>query len=103
MVTVNLSRIGYLSKGNEQAFFSRLGQVMELSRQSLKLKREILERFTELGLYPYSKYYLKDNKERFGQYWRNHFNTIGSNGMNEASLNFLNKPLVSKEGIVFAE
>ncbi len=103
VVTVNLSRIGYLSKGNEQAFFSRLGQVMELSRQSLKLKREILERFTELGLYPYSKYYLKDIKERFGQYWRNHFNTIGINGMNEASLNFLNKPLVSKEGIEFAE
>lgn len=103
VVTVNLSRIGYLSKGNEEAFFSRLGQVMELSRQSLKLKREILERFTELGLYPYSKYYLKDIKERFGQYWRNHFNTIGINGMNEAALNFFNKPLVSKEGIEFAE
>jgi ribonucleoside-triphosphate reductase (formate) len=103
VVTVNLPRIGYLSKGNEPAFFSRLSQIMDLSRQSLKLKREILERFTEMGLYPYARYYLGDIRERFGQYWRNHFNTIGINGMNEAVLNFLGKPLNSKEGIEFAE
>lgn len=103
VVTINLPRIGYLSKGNEEAFFSRLGQIMELARQSLKLKREILERFTEMGLYPYAKYYLSDIKERFGQYWRNHFNTIGINGMNEAIINFFNQPLSSEQGLNFAK
>ncbi|MFA6228478.1 MAG: ribonucleoside triphosphate reductase [Patescibacteria group bacterium] len=98
VVTVNLPRIGYLSKGNEEMLFSRLAQVMDLARQSLKLKRVILENFTEMGLYPYSRYFLDDIKERFGQYWRNHFNTVGINGMNEAVLNFLGKPLSSKEG-----
>jgi ribonucleoside-triphosphate reductase len=102
VVTVNLPRIGYLSKGNKDAFFSRLSQIMDMSRKSLKLKRQILENFTEMGLYPYSRFYLADIKERFGQYWRNHFNTIGINGMNEAMVNFLGKPLSSKEGADFA-
>ncbi len=102
VVTINLPRIGYLSKGNKQAFFSRLSQTMDLSRVSLKLKRNVLENFTEMGLYPYSRFYLGDIKERFGQYWRNHFNTIGLNGMNEAMVNFLGKPLSSKEGGEFA-
>ena len=103
VVTINLPRIGYLSKGNEQAFFSRLSQIMELSRQSLKLKREVLENFTEMGLYPYARFYLSDIKTRFGQYWRNHFNTIGINGMNETIMNFLGKSLSSKEGGELAE
>jgi len=98
VVTINLPRIGFQYKGNEQAFFSRLSQIMELARQSLKLKREVLENFTEMGLYPYARFYLSDIKTRFGQYWRNHFNTIGINGMNEAIMNFLGKPLSSKEG-----
>lgn len=102
VVTINLPRIGYLSKGNKQAFFSRLSQTMDLSRVSLKLKRNVLENFTDMGLYPYSRFYLGDIKERFGQYWRNHFNTIGLNGMNEAMVNFLGKPLSSKEGAEFA-
>ncbi len=102
VVTVNLPRIGYLSKNNEEAFFSRLGQMMDLSRLSLKLKREILENFTEAGLYPYAKYYLGDIKERFSEYWKNHFNTIGINGMNEAVVNFMNRPLTSIEGGQFA-
>jgi ribonucleoside-triphosphate reductase (formate) len=103
VVTINLPRIGYLSKGNEQAYFSRLSQIMDLSRQSLKLKREVLENFTNSGLYPYSRYYLGDIRERFGQFWRNHFNTIGINGMNESMLNFLGKPLSSPEGTQLAE
>lgn len=102
VVTINLPRIGYLSKNNEEAFFSRLGQMMDLSRQSLKLKREILENFTAAGLYPYAKYYLCDIKERFSEYWKNHFNTIGINGMNEAVVNFMNRPLSSPEGGQFA-
>ncbi len=98
VVTVNLPRIGYLSKNNEEAFFSRLGQMMDMARLSLKLKRDILENFTLGGLYPYARYYLAEIKERFGEYWKNHFNTIGINGMNEAVLNFMNRPLGSNEG-----
>jgi len=101
VVTVNLPRIGYLSK-TKDAFFNRLGQAMDLSRQSLKLKREILENFTEQGLYPYSRFYLQDIKQRFGEYWKNHFNTIGINGMNEALLNFMGRPISTTEGQEFA-
>ncbi len=101
VVTINLPRLGYLSKTKEE-FFNRLGQVMDLARQSLRLKREVLETFTEQGLYPYSRFYLKDIYERFGQYWRNHFNTIGINGMNEATVNFMKRPLSTKEGSDFA-
>lgn len=102
VVTMNMPRIGYLSKGNKEAFYSRLGQSMDLARQSLKIKREVLENFTEMGLYPYSKVYLKDIRERFGQYWRNHFNTIGINGMNEAMVNFMGKPISDPDAHKFA-
>ncbi|MEI6288314.1 MAG: ribonucleoside triphosphate reductase [bacterium] len=102
VVTINLPRIGYLSK-TKDAFFNRLGQTMDLCRQSLRLKREVLEKFTEQGLYPYSRFYLGDIKEKFGQFWRNHFNTIGINGMNEAVVNFMNRPLSTPEGQEFAE
>lgn len=101
VVTINMSRIGYLSE-TKDVYFSRLGQTMDLARQSLKLKRAILENFTESGLYPYSKFYLGDIKARFGEYWKNHFNTIGINGMNESVLNFMNRPLSTEEGHEFA-
>jgi ribonucleoside-triphosphate reductase len=58
--------------------------------------------FTENGLYPYSKFYLRNIKEKTGKYWINHFSTIGIVGMNEACLNFLNKNLLHKEAIDFA-
>lgn len=102
VVTINLPRIGYLSKTKDE-FFSRLGQMMDLARQSLKLKREILETFTQQGLYPYSKFYLKDINDRFNQYWKNHFNTIGINGTNEAMINFMDRPLSTEAGRAFAE
>ncbi|MEK7167378.1 MAG: anaerobic ribonucleoside-triphosphate reductase, partial [Patescibacteria group bacterium] len=101
VVTVNLPRIGYLSQTKE-AFFNRLGQVMDLARASLRLKRQVLEEFTSQGLYPYSKFYLRDIHERFNEYWRNHFNTIGINGMNEAMINFMNRPLSTPEAQEFA-
>ena len=101
VVTLNMARIGYLSKTKEE-FLNRVGRIMDLSRQSLKLKRQILEDFTEQGLYPYSKFFLKEIRERFGEYWKNHFNTIGLNGMNEAVINFMNKSLADKEAQVLA-
>ena len=101
VVTINLPRIGYLAK-NKKEFFQRLSKLMKIARDSLLIKRKAVEEFTEKGLYPYCKYYLSDVKKRMGQYWANHFNTIGINGMNEATLNFLNKTIADKEGKAFA-
>ncbi len=97
IVSINLSRLGYLSK-NKGDFLNRLNKIMDLAKESLMIKRDVIEWTTEQGLYPYSKFYLSSVKERFGKYWSNHFNTIGVNGMNEACLNFLKKDLLSKEG-----
>lgn len=101
VVTINLPRIGYLSK-SEDEYFDRLNKLLELARTSLKIKRKTLENLTDKGLYPYAKYYLSEIKERFGQYWKNHFNTIGIVGMNESLLNFIGVDIVHEEGVEFA-
>ncbi|MBN1850981.1 MAG: ribonucleoside triphosphate reductase [Deltaproteobacteria bacterium] len=88
VVTINLPRIGYLAE-NEKDFFKRLMEMLMLAKESLILKRKVLERFTEKDLYPYSKFYLREVKKGTGLYWKNHFSTIGIIGMNEACLNFL--------------
>ena len=97
VVTINMPRIGYVSKTKEE-FKERLEHLMELAKQSLEVKREILEKFTEGGLYPYSRVYLDGIKKRMGSYWLNHFNTIGLVGMNEALLNFIGKGIYEPEG-----
>jgi ribonucleoside-triphosphate reductase (formate) len=101
VVTINLVRIGFLSKDKEE-YKQRLAHLMDLAKESLEIKRKILERFTEDGLYPYSKFYLSEVKERFGKYWQNHFSTIGINGMNESLLNFMKRDIASAEGKAFA-
>jgi len=101
VVTINLPRIGYLAK-DEDGFFERLSELMDLARDSLEIKRKILERFTEKGLYPYSKYYLRFVKESYGKYWKNHFSTIGIIGMNEALLNMFGYGIATEEGLKFA-
>ncbi len=88
VVTINLPRAAYISQ-DKQAFFSRISELMRLANDSLELKRKQLERLTEEGLYPYSKYYLSAIRERSGRFWDNHFSTIGLIGMNEASLNLI--------------
>lgn len=99
VVTLNMARIGYNCKGrSEEALFEQVDKLMDLARESLKIKRKILEDFTNKNLYPYSKFWLSSVKERFGQYWKNHFNTIGLNGMNELLLNYFDKDISSKEG-----
>ena len=100
VVTLNMSRIGYLSR-DEEAYLERVGELMDLARDSLEIKRKVLEQLTEKGLYPYARFYLSDIHARFGQYWKNHFNTIGLNGMNESLLNFMGKDMGSPEGRAF--
>lgn len=92
VVTLNLPRLAYMAakeREPEARFFNLLKYYMYLAKESLLLKRKALERFTEQGLYPYSRFYLQHIKEGFGSYWANHFNTIGLVGMHEAALNLL--------------
>jgi ribonucleoside-triphosphate reductase len=102
VVTINMARLGYLARDRND-FYKRLGRVMDIACTSLEIKRKILESLTEAGLYPYSQFYLRNVKERFGQYWKNHFSTIGMIGMNEACLNFLGCDIASEQGMVFTE
>lgn len=110
VVTINLSRIGYLAKEYssdlrqaKKKFFERLEDMMEIARRSLIAKRRVLEKFTEGGLYPYSKVLLSRVKEGFGKYWYNHFSTIGIIGGSEACLNLLGRDLDTPEGRKFMD
>lgn len=101
VVTLNLPRLGYLSK-TRRDFFARLEHLMDLARESLQMKRKALENYTIKGLYPYSRYYLDAVKKARGEYWANHFSTIGLIGMNECLLNFLGDDLTTPKGQKFA-
>lgn len=103
VVTMNLPNIAYLVP-DEDAFYERLEYAMDVAKRSLELKRAAIERFTtEVGLYPYSKVYLESVYKRFGEYWKNHFSTIGLVGMNEASMNLLSEDISTDSGLRFAE
>ncbi len=102
VVTINLPRIGYLAE-NKKDFFARLDEQMDIARDSLEIKRELVENLTQQGLYPYSKFYMDSTFQKRGAYWGNHFSTIGLIGMNEALLNFMNEKTSTKKGVKFAE
>lgn len=87
VVTINLPRIGY-ETDNEASFYHQLDKMMDIAQSVLEMKRKVIEKNTCDGLYPYSKFYLQDVYQHFGEYWKNHFNTIGINGMNECIRNF---------------
>lgn len=95
--TLNLSRLGYLAK-DEKDYFDRLAQLAEIAVTSLEIKRKVLERLTDAGLYPCTRFYLRNVKERFNRYWANHFSTVGVVAGNEACLNLLGKGIASREG-----
>ncbi len=96
VVTINMPRIAYLAK-NEEDFYNRLDRLMDISARSLKIKRGVISRLLEEGLYPYTKRYLGT--------FNNHFSTIGLIGMNEVGLNakWLKKDLTHKETQKFTQ
>ncbi len=94
VVTINMPQIGYLAN-NEEQFFKRLDYLMDLAKESLCIKRKVIQKLYDGGLYPYTRRYLKTLV--------NHFNTIGLCGMNECCLNFLGVNITTKEGKDFAE
>ena len=102
VVTINLPRLALKSK-NEKEFFKGLSELMDMAKDSLETKRKVLERLTDANLYPYTKFYLRNIKQRFNQYWKNHFSTIGLIGTNEAALNLLGVDIGTKKGKAFAE
>jgi ribonucleoside-triphosphate reductase len=103
VVTINMPRLGYLAK-SEKEYFQRLDRLMDLASDSLEIKRKMVERFMDQGLYPFARQYLGDVKERLGSYWANHFATIGLLGMNESIKNFLGpkEDITTKKGHDFA-
>ena len=80
VVTINCARLGYLHQGAEAALFARLDELLVIARDSLEIKRKVIQRHMDNGLFPYTKRYLGT--------LRNHFSTIGVNGINELIRNF---------------
>jgi len=101
VVTLNLPRVGYLAE-SEEDFFVQIDRILNLAMSSLEIKRKVLETYTNSGLYPYTRFYLKSVKARFDKFWENHFSTIGIIGMNEACENFLGVNVGSPKGRAFA-
>lgn len=101
VVTINLPRIAHLAT-DEADFMQRLENLMVIAKESLVIKRKVLEKFTDENFYPYMKFYLRNIKSRFDSYWKNHFSTIGLVGMNEAVMNLFDTDIGSEEGREFA-
>jgi ribonucleoside-triphosphate reductase len=93
VVTINLPRIGYLSS-TEEDYFSQIDHFMCLARDALSIKRTVITKLMEQGLFPYTQRYLR--------HWNNHFSTIGLVGMNESTLNFMGKDLTDPQARDFA-
>ena len=102
VVTLNMPRIGYMAD-DKADYIERVYQLMDAAKESLETKRKLLENMAKNGLYPYSKFYLRNIYDRFGEYWKNHFNTIGINGMNESVENFLGVSIATEEGQEFSQ
>lgn len=97
VVTFNCARLGYVYKGNEAGLFGRVDELLNIARTSLEIKRKVIQRLIDNGLYPYTKRYLGT--------LRNHFSTIGVNGINEMILNYTNGEhnVADEWGKAFAE
>ena len=97
VVTINCARLGYVYKGDEQGLFARVDELLELARTSLEIKRKVIQRLIDNGLFPFTKRYLGT--------LRNHFSTFGVNGINEMIRNFTNDEhnVADEWGQAFAE
>ncbi|MCK5883774.1 MAG: ribonucleoside triphosphate reductase [Bacteriovoracaceae bacterium] len=93
VVTINLPRLGFTSKTKED-LYRKLDDLMVLAKNSLEVKRQVVNKLLKQGLFPYTSRYLK--------HLNNHFSTIGINGMHECCMNFMNKSLTTEEGQEFA-
>jgi len=93
VVTINLPRIGFLSS-TESDYFRQIDHFMNLARDALQIKRTVITKLMDQGLFPYTQRYLR--------HWNNHFSTIGLVGMNESMLNFMQKDLTKQEARDFA-
>ncbi len=96
VVTINCARLGYLYKGDEDALLQRMDALLELGQISLEIKRKVIQRYMDHGLFPYTKRYLGT--------LRNHFSTLGVNGINEMIRNFTDgaHDITSEWGHAFA-
>ncbi|MFD2907661.1 ribonucleoside triphosphate reductase [Flavobacterium ardleyense] len=96
VVTINMARLGYLNKGNKEQLYTQLDRLLDISKSTLEKKRIFIQEMYDRGLFPYTKRYL--------QHFRNHFSTIGVNGMNEMIQNFTDdkENIVSNFGMEFA-
>ena len=94
VVTINLPRIGYLST-NKEEYFRQLDHFMDVARDSLEIKRNVISKLMDQGLFPYTQRYLR--------HWNNHFSTIGLIGMNESTQNFMGKSLIDPQAREFAK
>jgi len=102
VVTLSLPMMAVEANGSIDKFFTLLAKYMDIAKESLEIKRKILEELTDQGLYPYSKSYLENIKKRDGKYWGNHFSTIGLIGAYEAA-KMLDIDYTSEEGKKFGE
>lgn len=96
VVTINCARLGYVFKGDKEGLYKRLDYLMGLAKTSLEIKRKEVQKHMDQGLFPFTKRYLGT--------LRNHFSTIGVNGINEMIRNFTNDKfdITSEEGHAFA-
>jgi ribonucleoside-triphosphate reductase len=96
VVTINAGRLGYVCKGNREEFYERLDYLMEQAKTSLEIKRKEIQKWIDRGLFPYTKRYLGT--------LRNHFSTIGINGLNEAIRNMTDdtENVTTEDGRIFA-
>ena len=96
VVTINCARLGFTHKGDEAGLLARLDELLDLGRDSLEIKRKVIQRLIDEGLFPYTKRYLGT--------LRNHFSTLGVNGVNEMIRNFTNDrdDITTEEGYALA-
>jgi len=96
VLTINMASLGYLNKGNKEKLYTQLDSLLYIAKSTLEKKRVFIQEMYDRGLYPYTKRYL--------EHFRNHFSTIGVNGMNEMIQNFAydQNNITSESGIEFA-